>query len=256
MNGIIVKLENVNGKQVPAVTSQQLAEVFGKEHYNVLRDIRETVAKCSKSFCALNFEGAEYLDEQGKSRPMYLMTKDGFTMVAMAYTTPEAMRFKEAYIAEFNRMEAELQRGTQQSLPEFPAKIEAAAIILRVAGITGNQAALSLDKVYRREAGYSFLETVEVALEAPTKRQILNPMELGKALGGLSPRAVNSVLAAMNFQTKTTNGKWEPIGTGTAYAVMLDTGKLHSDGTPIRQLEWDTGVIPVIQNFLDAEIED
>lgn len=127
MNGIIVKLENVNGKQVPAVTSQQLAEVFGKEHYNVLRDIRETVAKCSKSFCALNFEGAEYLDEQGKSRPMYLMTKDGFTMVAMAYTTPEAMRFKEAYIAEFNRMEAELQRGTQQSLPEFPAKIEAAA---------------------------------------------------------------------------------------------------------------------------------
>lgn len=60
MNGIIVKLENVNGKQVPAVTSQQLAEVFGKEHYNVLRDIRETVAKCSKSFCALNFEGAEY----------------------------------------------------------------------------------------------------------------------------------------------------------------------------------------------------
>lgn len=125
---------------------------------------------------------------------MYLMTKDGFTMVAMAYTTPEAMRFKEAYIAEFNRMEAELQRGTQQSLPEFPAKIEAAAIILRVAGITGNQAALSLDKVYRREAGYSFLETVEVALEAPTKRQILNPTELGKALGGLSPRAVNSVL--------------------------------------------------------------
>lgn len=95
-----------------------------------------------------------------------------------------------------------------------------------------------------------------MALEAPTKRQILNPTELGKALGGLSPRAVNSVLAAMNFQTKTTNGKWEPIGMGTAYAVMLDTGKLHSDGTPIRQLKWDTGVIPVIQNFLDAEIED
>lgn len=59
----VVKLENVNGKQVPAVTSQQLAEVFGKEHYNVLRDIRETVAKCSKSFCALNFEGAEYLGQ-------------------------------------------------------------------------------------------------------------------------------------------------------------------------------------------------
>ena len=140
----VVKLEFINDKQVPAVTSQQLAEAFGKQHAHVMRDIRETTAKCSKLFSASNFGLAEYLVEQGKSRPMYFMTKDGFTMVAMAYTTPEAVRFKEAYIAEFNRMEAELQRGTQQSLPEFPAKIEAAAIILRVAGITGNQAALSL----------------------------------------------------------------------------------------------------------------
>ena len=108
MNGIIVKLEFINDKQVPAVTSQQLAEAFGKQHAHVMRDIRETTAKCSKLFSASNFGLAEYLDEQGKSRPMYLMTKDGFTMVAMAYTTPEAMRFKEAYIVEFNRMEAEL----------------------------------------------------------------------------------------------------------------------------------------------------
>lgn len=31
-------------------------------------------------------------------------------MVAMAYTTPEAVRFKEAYIAEFNRMEETLRQ--------------------------------------------------------------------------------------------------------------------------------------------------
>lgn len=140
----VVKLEFINDKQVPAVTSQQLAEVFGKEHYNVLRDIRETVAKCSKSFCALNFEGAEYLDEQGKSRPMYFMTKDGFTMVAMAYTTPEAMRFKEAYIAEFNRMEETLRQTASQQLFDITGMTVA---IFNAAGIVGNQQALALDKI-------------------------------------------------------------------------------------------------------------
>lgn len=112
----VVKLEFINDKQVPAVTSQQLAEAFGKQHTHVMRDIRETTAKCSKLFSASNFGLAEYLDEQGKSRPMYLMTKDGFTMVAMAYTTPEAVRFKEAYIAEFNRMEETLRQTASQQL--------------------------------------------------------------------------------------------------------------------------------------------
>lgn len=110
----VVKLEFINDKQVSAVTSQQLAEAFGKQHAHVMRDIRETTAKCSKLFSASNFGSAEYLDEQGKSRPMYFMTKDGFTMVAMAYTTPEAVRFKEAYIAEFNRMEETLRQTASQ----------------------------------------------------------------------------------------------------------------------------------------------
>lgn len=65
----VVKLEFINDKQVPAVTSQQLAEAFGKQHAHVMRDIRETTAKCSKLFSASNFGLAEYLDEQGKSRP-------------------------------------------------------------------------------------------------------------------------------------------------------------------------------------------
>ena len=102
---IEVALKTINGKEVPAVTSLQVAEAFGKDHRNVLRDIRETIAKCSESFSALNFELAEYRDEQDKPRPMYILSKDGLMMVAMAYTTPEAMRVKEAYINRFNEME-------------------------------------------------------------------------------------------------------------------------------------------------------
>ena len=107
----------VNGKEVPAVTSPQVAEAFGKEHYNVVRDIRATAAKCSESFNALNFELVDYKDAKGERRPMYVLTKDGMMMLTMGYTTPEAMRIKEAYIMRFNEMDRELAAPKIAGIP-------------------------------------------------------------------------------------------------------------------------------------------
>lgn len=45
----------------------QGAEAFGKEHFHVLRDIRETIDKCSESFTAPNFGFSEYTDSTGRS---------------------------------------------------------------------------------------------------------------------------------------------------------------------------------------------
>lgn len=117
MSMIEIALREINGKEIPAVTSLQVAEHFGKNHKDVLRDIRVTVEKCSQEFNERNFAPVEYTDAKGEKRPMYLLSKDGFMMVAMAYTTPEAMRIKEAYIARFNDMERELA-GRNPSLPQ------------------------------------------------------------------------------------------------------------------------------------------
>lgn len=108
-----------------AVTSLQVAAHFGKNHKDVLRDIRVTIEKCSQEFNERNFAPVEYTDAKGEKRPMYLLSKDGFMMVAMAYITPEAMRIKEAYIARFNEMEEQL-RTTSPLLPNFRDPIAAA----------------------------------------------------------------------------------------------------------------------------------
>lgn len=63
---IEITLKELNGKQIPAVTSLQVAEAFGKEHRHVLRDIRETIDKCSESFTAPNFGLSEYTDSTGR----------------------------------------------------------------------------------------------------------------------------------------------------------------------------------------------
>lgn len=89
-------------------TSLKVAEIFGKEHSKVMRDI--TNLYCSDDFRAANFGGSSYTSEQNKQFPMYEMTKDGFTFLVMGYTGKKAAAFKEAYINRFNEMEAELRK--------------------------------------------------------------------------------------------------------------------------------------------------
>ncbi len=85
-------------------TSLDVAETFEKEHKNVLRDI-ETLG-CSEIFGKLNFEPISYIDAANRKQRAYAMTRDGFTILAMGYTGKLAMKFKEAYIKQFNAMEA------------------------------------------------------------------------------------------------------------------------------------------------------
>lgn len=97
----------------PTTTSLKVASYFEKRHDNVIRDIREKILPyVSEQFGLLNFELSSYTNEQNKEQPMYILTRDGFTMVAMGYTGVKAMKFKEDYITAFNRMEEAL-RGVQ-----------------------------------------------------------------------------------------------------------------------------------------------
>ena len=68
-----------------------------------MKSIRDL--ECSEEFRLLNFKESEYLNEQNHKQPMFLITKDGFTLLVMGYTGEKAMKFKEAYIKQFNHME-------------------------------------------------------------------------------------------------------------------------------------------------------
>lgn len=101
--------------------SRDVATVFDKEHRNVLRDIRKLIGM-RPELSRLNFEPAEYVDEQGKARPTYDMDRDGFTLLAMGFTGEKALDFKLRYIAAFNAMEAALKSDATVELPPYPEK--------------------------------------------------------------------------------------------------------------------------------------
>lgn len=104
-------------KGVPRIDSMTVAEIFGKRHDNVIRDIRGL--DCSKEFLLLNFEEQTYIDNNAHTQVCYNMTRDGFVFLVMGYRGKKAAAFKEAYIRRFNEME-EFIKYLLEARTEFP----------------------------------------------------------------------------------------------------------------------------------------
>lgn len=92
--------------------SLTVAEVFGKGHDKVMRDIRVQVSKLDLTgeheFITANFGVIDYEDSRGRKQDKFLLSEDAFTLVAMSYVTPEAMKFKVKFIQEFKKMREKL----------------------------------------------------------------------------------------------------------------------------------------------------
>lgn len=113
-------------KDIVRVDSLYVVEFFGKNHKEVLRDIRNIAAPnsgLSKEFAERNFALGSYKDKQNQKRPCYYLTRDGFTILVMGYTGKKALRFKELYIRRFNEME-ELIKSLVKARTEFPLLTE------------------------------------------------------------------------------------------------------------------------------------
>lgn len=106
---MLVEMKKLNKRERIVVTSLDVAETFEKEHYHVMEDIREIQSKISTPEFSGLFYKDEYKASNGKKNPMYLMTRDGFTLLVMGYTGEKAMKFKLSYIKQFNAMEELLQ---------------------------------------------------------------------------------------------------------------------------------------------------
>lgn len=106
---MLVEVKRINKVEATVVSSLDVAETFEKNHRDVMESIRNIESNISTAeFSALFFLDS-YKASNGKSNPMYLMTRDGFTLLVMGYTGEKAMRFKLAYIKQFNAMEKALQ---------------------------------------------------------------------------------------------------------------------------------------------------
>ena len=125
-----MELTNIANNQLVKVVnnqlvtdSRQVAEHFGKRHNDVTEVIRKllvTEKSVTKMFHESEFE------YRGRKFPMYLMNRDGFTLLVMGFTGREALEWKIKYINAFNEMEKKLQEFSSPALPDFSDPVVAA----------------------------------------------------------------------------------------------------------------------------------
>ncbi len=125
-----IKINNSNG--VLTVSSLQVAEDFGKQHKNVVRDIENIISTILSETSGdenkggvLNFEHtpekglklrvSDYFIETSYQQPQnkqwykcYEITRDGFSLLVMGFTGKKALEWKMKYIEAFNSMEKQL----------------------------------------------------------------------------------------------------------------------------------------------------
>ena len=170
MDNQLVKLGLTERDGKAVVSSRDIARVFEKEHRRVLQDVR-TIAENDLVWGLHNFVQSAYTNEQNKSQPEYLITRDGFTLLVMGYTGEKAMRFKKAYIAAFNEMESRFApRNYKEALLALVAaeeKKEALAVQNKVLQLTADKYEGQTDTVGLYKAG-------EIAKELAISAKRLN----------------------------------------------------------------------------------
>ena len=100
---------------VPTTTSLKIAEIFGKEHRSVIRSIENLEIPEEISLHNFALTSFQVPQPNGGTRDVkaYLITRDGFTLLAMGFTGKRAMQFKLAYIQAFNELE---RRGRESGV--------------------------------------------------------------------------------------------------------------------------------------------
>lgn len=128
----------VNG--VVLVTSKDVADKFGKENKNVMRDIKKIMSN-QPEFGALNFELSNYKSVQNKELECYNMTRDGFTILAMGFSGAAALEWKIKYIEAFNMMERELlsQASNKSSMQLLNEAVLLMTADKDIASVSGKQ---------------------------------------------------------------------------------------------------------------------
>lgn len=110
-------------------TSLKVAEVFEKEHKHVLDAVRKLFT-AENSAVKQMFQESTYLNERNQSQPMFVMNRDGFTLLAMGFNGKKALDFKIAYIDAFNQMEAELKSQQAKQLTAAESLLQSVQLLV------------------------------------------------------------------------------------------------------------------------------
>ena len=126
-------------KNQVVVSSIQLAERFDKRHCDVLRLTNALLRSFNSGRLSKHFFKSNYTDNKGERRPMYLMDRDGFSLLVMSFKGEKALKWKLDFIDAFNAMEQEIRNNEHQLNTDLKDKLYNTSIKLEKVKILHNR---------------------------------------------------------------------------------------------------------------------
>lgn len=170
----------------------------------------------------------------------------GIEQLVVAYAAWISPKFHLAVLNTFLAVQRSNPTPSAPRMELIQPEFDSACTLASRFGMTGNQLLLSASNAIKRLHGVDPMALIGVThLVAKDKARHFTPTELGDRLG-LSGQKLNRMLCEAGLQEKR-DGQWCATSKGEAYAVVLDTNKRHSSGTPVTQLKWLDTVMPLIE---------
>ncbi|WP_446810549.1 Bro-N domain-containing protein [Methylomonas sp. 2BW1-5-20] len=196
------------------------------------------------------------VDTLGRKQDARILSESDVLRLIVSSTLPEAENFERLVFEEIlpsirktgsysAKNSALLPQDYIQANEVFTSNLSVAKLIF-----DGNQAVLSANRATVKTTGVDVLSNLgATALIAETKEALLTPADIGIQLS-LSAQKVNKLIEAAGLQQCLQGAKnkkiWDVTAAGAKYAEVLDTGKKHGNGTPIKQNKWYSSVIGLI----------
>jgi len=188
----------------------------------------------------------------GHNRKDYALKTEAAKRVAMVEQTAKGEEVRTYFI----KCEAiALSKEKKQKTIKDPTRLKIAQDfkanlqIAKLAGLIGNQAMLSANRMIIKAHNVNLLEEAGVSLPSENNVQYFTPTVLGKQVA-LSAQGVNKKLEEAGMQEKIDLGKnkngWKVTNKGMPYCQIIDTGKRHSNGAQVQQTKWAVNVLKLV----------
>lgn len=195
-NLVGIKIDILDDKFV--VDSKSVAVNFQKRHDNVLRDI-ENIRKDVLNFEEMFIESYTP-DSYGRQQKIYLMNRDGFSLLAMGFTGKEALSWKLKYIEAFNQMEKAWNTPEQVMARALKMANQSIESLRDRCRFLGDQLLEQQKLITEIQPKADYVDTILKSKSLVTITQIANDY-------GLSGTKMNNLLREFKVQHKV-NGQW------------------------------------------------
>ena len=277
MNKEIVNIQEhqvhrIEYKGQPVLTTTQLAELLGVTEKTILNNFGNHRDQFKEDVHVIQLKGERlkefrlYSQDMGiqnispKTRKFNLWTAKGAINHVKITDSPKAWAIYhdmvDVYFGEKPPLPERTSSTRKLTTRQLTSALKAFCDVAKFFGLEGNQALLSANQAVERQHGVNLMNSVGIThLLADQQDILLTTTDVGKRLG-LTRTETYPFLEkhelVKGFRDQKDRQQWELTDEGKRFGIYQDTGKKQKDGTPIRQIKWNSLVVDSLKQRVVA----